>query len=124
MADVIPFGCDILKCECRVIKDQNDITAEWQIFDLFSKFIPQISIYAKNKSKCLVVSHPIGLLLGSATVQIWLVDHFKAIDQRGWTVVDPSGRWSLWINHVPSSKFNRLNHTVDLLLSRNWREVS
>jgi hypothetical protein len=27
-------------------------------------------------------------------------------------------------NHVPSSKFNRLNHTVGLLLSRNQREVS
>jgi hypothetical protein len=27
-------------------------------------------------------------------------------------------------NHVPSSKFNRLNHTAYLLLSRNRREVS
>jgi hypothetical protein len=27
-------------------------------------------------------------------------------------------------NHVPSSDFNRLNHTEDLLLSRNRREVS
>jgi hypothetical protein len=27
-------------------------------------------------------------------------------------------------NYVPSSKFNRLTHTVCLLLRRNWREVS
>jgi hypothetical protein len=27
-------------------------------------------------------------------------------------------------NHVPSSKFNRSNHTVGLVLSRNRREVS